>query len=154
MVSKRRAATDEKFEPKLKKFKLKIRAKLEEACKKGDIDVVKHCIKLYFNLDAKNKTGMTLLHLASKRGHAEIVEELLKHGAKIDKKNKRGFTALHLAAKKGHLKVVAVLLASGTKIDLHLGLNPEGCNGCEMPKGDLCYPNGSALHLGFKIWIC
>ena len=82
------------------------------------------------------------------------VGEMLKHGAKVDTKNKRGFTTLHLAAKKGHLKVVAVLLASGTKIDLHLGLNPEGCNGCEMPKGDLCYPNGSALHLGFKIWIC
>ena len=84
MVSKRKVAkvTDEKLELKLKQFKMSIRAKLEKACKKGDVNVVKHCLKLYFNLNARNQSGMTLLHLTSKNGHAEIAEELLKHGAK------------------------------------------------------------------------
>ena len=152
MVSNRNVSTDadEKFEPKLKKFKVKIRTKFEKACKKGDIEAVKHCLKLYFDIDARNQSGMTLLHLASKMGHAEIVAEILKHGANINKKNKRGFSALHIASKKGFVKVVDILLASGAKIDLHIGHNPEGCEGCEMPKGDFCYPNGSALHLASK----
>ena len=152
MVSKRKIASDidEKFKPKLKIFKQSIRAKLEEACKKGDIDVAKHCLKLYFNIDARNQSGMTLLHLASKSGHAEIVAEFLKHGANVDKKNGRGYTALHIAGKKGHLKVVAILLASGAKIDLHVGLNPEGCDGCGLPNGDFCYPNGNALYMASK----
>ena len=152
MDSKRKVATniDEKLEPKLKKLKLSIRAKLEEASKMGNIEIVKHCLKTYFDLHERNESGMTLLHIASESGHAEIVAEFLKHGANVDQKNKSGYTALHLASKKGHLKVVAILLASGAKIDLHVGLSPEGCNGCHHLSGDFCYPNGNALYMASK----
>ena len=50
------------------------------------------------NIDAKDSSGRTALHLAAKEGKVEAVVELIKAGANIDAEDDSRSTALHLAA--------------------------------------------------------
>ena len=88
------------------------------------------------------------LTMASTIGHLKVVKELLKFDKEIDVKIQDGRSPLHLASENGHTNIVKELLDNGARIDLHVGSNPEGCNGsnCET----YCYPEGNALHLAIQ----
>lgn len=58
-------------------------------------------------MDAKNRYGLTPLHLASAGGHLKIVEFLMSlNKSDVQAKNAIGQTPLHFAAAKGHTEVI------------------------------------------------
>jgi ankyrin repeat protein len=59
------------------------------------------------DVNAKDDTGGTPLHLAAKYDSRDVAELLLANGADVDSKNIKGWTPLHVAA---HHKEVAELL--------------------------------------------
>ncbi|KAL7304064.1 hypothetical protein TKK_0003528 [Trichogramma kaykai] len=67
-----------------------------------DVDLVKMLFEMgdKFNkpiqVDARDKSGCALLHLALNRGHEQIAEWLLRRGADINLANAKGSTPLHL----------------------------------------------------------
>jgi hypothetical protein len=69
------------------------------------------------DVQAKDRSGNTLLHIAAKNGHADAVESLLDAGADIRAKNKLGYTALHEAAWHGQDAVVQALLNANADIN-------------------------------------
>ena len=69
-------------------------------------------------VDAKNKTGRTPLHLASLDGYTEAVRLLLDHGANPDAKNTWGWTPLHMATSLGRTETVRLLLDRGASVDM------------------------------------
>jgi ankyrin repeat protein len=87
---------------------------LFEACKTGDVGIVRELIKGDSGLaNAKEDWGIRPLHVAATEGHAEVVALLLDNGADVDAKNDYGVTPLYLAAAWGHVEVVSPLLAAG-----------------------------------------
>ncbi|CAB0042895.1 unnamed protein product [Trichogramma brassicae] len=67
-----------------------------------DVDLVKMLFEMgdKFNkpiqVDARDKSGCTALHLALNRGHQQIAEWLLRRGADLNLANAKGSTPLHL----------------------------------------------------------
>ncbi len=70
------------------------------------------------NIDLRNKTGQTALHLASQRGRLDFMELLLNRGAMVDVPDNDGFTPLHLAISKMERRATELLLKNGANIDL------------------------------------
>ncbi|XP_001603027.1 NF-kappa-B inhibitor cactus [Nasonia vitripennis] len=63
------------------------------------------------NLNMRNYTGKTCLHIAASRGHVEMVDHLLRVGADVNvQEGLGGKTALHLAIENGHRQVVHFLV--------------------------------------------
>src|SRR5262245_22357535 len=67
-------------------------------------------------IDAKDKLGLTPLHVASQRGKEEVVDLLLRSGADANV-GPAGVTPLHLAAGGGRVKAAELLLAKGARPD-------------------------------------
>ena len=63
--------------------------------------------------NAKNKYGVTPLHITANIGYFGIVKLMLERGASPNTKDNNGWTPLHRAAYEGHVDVVRVLLESG-----------------------------------------
>ena len=61
------------------------------------------------DVNTKDETERTALHLAAEEGHKPVARLLVEKGADIYAKNIRGRTVLYLAAEGGH-KAVARLL--------------------------------------------
>jgi ankyrin repeat protein len=59
------------------------------------------------DVNAKNDSGETSLHVASKEGNEAIVSFLLDSGANIHAKDKDGRTPLHEASRYGQESVVS-----------------------------------------------
>ena len=110
--------------------------------------LLEHGANVYLISEHHDIVSDKALHMASSRGHLEVVKELLKYDKEIDVKNEDGKTPLHLASENGRTKTVEELLDHGASIDLHVGSNPEGCNGLNCVS--YCYPKGDALHLAIK----
>ena len=111
---------------KARKPKLSIKMSLEEAVKSGNLEVVNHFLKLDFDLDERNETGMTILHIAIQNRHYEIVKALLAHGANTDvyiccqnlycKNSYSGHTPLMLAIACEQVEIVKELLKHGADL--------------------------------------
>ena len=86
---------------------------LFDACKNGNIDLVKKLLSYGADVNAKNNDGWTPLHYASRNGHTEIVKLLLEHGVDVNCKNNNGYTPLHLASEKRHTEIVNLLKQNG-----------------------------------------
>ena len=69
------------------------------------------------NVNAKNYSGWTALHLSADKGHLAVVKWLVAQGADMEAQDKNGRTALHKSAYRGHLAVVKWLVAQ--RADLH-----------------------------------
>lgn len=67
-------------------------------------------------LNAKDDTGMSLVHWAADRGYSTIIEILFKYGADVNIQDAEGQTALHYAASIGHIECVQMLMAFGADL--------------------------------------
>ncbi|KIE00668.1 Ankyrin repeat-containing domain protein, partial [Metarhizium majus ARSEF 297] len=65
-----------------------------------------------FDINAKNGSRKTALHLATESGKSLSVQLLLEHDANVDAATSTGETALHIAASLGHVEVMRKLLAA------------------------------------------
>ncbi|XP_060073340.1 NF-kappa-B inhibitor cactus-like [Ylistrum balloti] len=102
---------------------------LHIACRQGDIDLVRALLepvryeelmqneysirfqKIPQNLEIRNSSGCTCLHVAAENGHMNIMKLLLSKGARINNGDaKRGATVLHRAAERGDLILTTFLL--------------------------------------------
>lgn len=63
------------------------------------------------NLEIRNSSGCTCLHVAAENGHLNVMKVLLSKGAHINNGDaKRGATVLHRAAERGDLSLTTFLL--------------------------------------------
>ncbi|KAG9398900.1 hypothetical protein AC1031_013984 [Aphanomyces cochlioides] len=78
------------------------------------------------NVNFKDQSGYTPLHMASRGGHLTLVQVLLAHGATVDELDEDRWTALHEASWRGHLKVVKELLMHSAAVNKsnHIGQTP------------------------------
>ena len=70
-------------------------------------------------LDATDRAGNTLLHLAAPRGYDSVIEFLVAHGLDLNARNKRDATAL--GATVARLRAIAV----ATGADPDAAVTPE-----------------------------
>jgi ankyrin repeat protein len=89
----------------------------DQAVSEGDIELVKSLLAKGANVNARDRRGQTVLHIAASHGHKVLVELLLAKGADIAAKGPAGGTALHGASRFGHRDVVELLLAKGADIN-------------------------------------
>ena len=68
------------------------------------------CLLPRINIEAKTKSGYTLLILASAHGNIDAVKDLVMQRAYVYGRNKFGLNAFILAAEKGSLAIVKYLL--------------------------------------------
>lgn len=86
---------------------------LLKASEKGKLGVVKLLLAIGANVNAREKSGATPLHLASANGHKAIVRILITEGANVNARDIYGNTSLHLAAANSHEGMVEVLRKNG-----------------------------------------
>ncbi|KAK2765211.1 hypothetical protein FQN54_008910 [Arachnomyces sp. PD_36] len=86
-------------------------ARLCQAIVAEDLESVRKCCSIEgFDIDQRDYTGRTPLHLAITCSTLEIVQCLLECGARVVARVAGGFTALHLAAERGNADIVRAIL--------------------------------------------
>ncbi len=65
------------------------------------------------NLNVKDDSGRTPMHLAALHGRTDIVQALIKAGADKDATNNSGETPMHYAAREGRTDIVQALIEAG-----------------------------------------
>ena len=93
--------------------------KLCEACKTGDIQAVKECLRQGERVDSRDNMGKSCLYLACANGHTEIVKILLEAGADPREEpdvDGYGHIALIGACENGHTDIVKLLLDAGASV--------------------------------------
>lgn len=86
--------------------------KIFDACKDGDISVVKDLLT-QANIEDTDSHGRTLLIISINERKEDIVELLIQQGANLNAKNESGNCALILASSNGLNKIVHQLLING-----------------------------------------
>jgi serine/threonine-protein phosphatase 6 regulatory ankyrin repeat subunit B len=86
---------------------------LFQAVKQNDIDQVRKLIASGIDVNMKNGSGQTPLHLASVYNRKAVAELLIKAGVGINVKDQGGETALHLAAVYYSMDVLKLLKKAG-----------------------------------------
>lgn len=109
---------DEKTRAKLIIKKRPSQVSFIEAIKRDDIITVKALIEAGADINAKDKSGETSLHIAAVRGYQEIASLLIVEGADVNSRNARKLTPLHAAAWSGHKETVALLIDNGANINV------------------------------------
>lgn len=69
------------------------------------------------NVDVRDRSGFSPLHVAAADGYVSIAELLLENGADADAKDNNGRTPLHEAATGGHFEVAELLFSRGASVD-------------------------------------
>lgn len=86
----------------------------QELCQKicdGDASfVAEWCKKNPNDVDRRDHTGRTPLHLAAQCSNPEVLECLVENGARIVARLVDGMTALHIACARGNVDMVTILL--------------------------------------------
>jgi len=115
---------------------------LQAAARKGNVRIVELLLSRVADINAKDSSGHTALHMAMGSDHREMVEllaakgarasalhlaaylgdteklrKLLRDGDDIDSRDEPGFTALHYAALSGKKEVVEFLIDEGARVD-------------------------------------
>jgi ankyrin repeat protein len=71
------------------------------------------------DVDHRNDTGATALHLAASSGQSETVRELLQHGADPRLRDEQGKTAAAFAIRAGHTQVAETLRTAMGRNTIH-----------------------------------
>lgn len=73
--------------------------------------VLETLIRKGANLNDKNKSLLTPLHIAADKSHYDVMDALLRHGAKVNALDELGQTALHRCARDDNIQGCRVLLS-------------------------------------------
>ena len=82
---------------------------LRDACKEGDVSTVCSCLSAGADVNTRDYTDCTPLHLAVWHNHTQIVTILMSAGADIRAVDNTGQTALHMACGKGSSACIPLL---------------------------------------------
>jgi hypothetical protein len=100
---------------------------LFEAATIGDTETVSHLLSSGVNVDARNSSYATPLHVAAMRGNTKVAEALIRCGADVNAEDRDSWTPLHVACSFGHVDVVRLLVDNGADVnaDRHVtGMRP------------------------------
>ena len=87
---------------------------LHEACRNGQLEVVRKLIGLGADVDKKNHNGDTPMLVAAKENHDDVLLALISEfGCDIDTNDQHGNTLLHLACRNGELGIIRKLIGFG-----------------------------------------
>ncbi len=86
-----------------------------EAAQQGRLDIIEPFLREGVNINAKNKSGRTILHYAAGGGHPGMVQFLLQKGADAKIVDNEGYNALDCALQRGHEGTAVVLRQAGAK---------------------------------------
>jgi ankyrin repeat protein len=102
------------------------RLSLIEAVKENHLVTVKALLDAGADVNAQDKFGDSLLHLAAVRGLKEMSAMLIAGGADVAARDERGLTPLHAAAWGGHKEILVLLLNKNVDINVRStdGLTP------------------------------
>lgn len=70
------------------------------------------------NVNARDATGSTALHIAAGQGHTQIAQELLKEGARIDIADDSGAYPIHKAVRQGNHETLRELIKADGDINV------------------------------------
>ncbi len=90
---------------------------LFEGCREGDFNKVRLAINFGANLEAKNNSGRTPLHLASEFNRISIAKLLIERGAIVRANDNGGRTPLHLASFWNRIETAKLLLDAGADVE-------------------------------------
>lgn len=107
-----------------------------DACRKGDLAVVKHALCCGVNPNSYHQ-GQTPLMYACECGHAAIALMLIANGANIDALDIYDRTALHMACKNGHLECAKALVEAGARNDIQSNLGGETATDIVKMRGSI-----------------
>lgn len=88
---------------------------LQDAIKKGNVNIVKILIRYGVDIHKKSSGGNPPLITAVENGQTEIVRALIEAGADVNATNWSKANALFIAEKKGHHEIIQVLKGAGAK---------------------------------------
>ncbi len=88
-------------------------ASILRGASRKDVEAVRRCIRWGADIEAKNSSGRTPLHVT--RGK-DITALLIDRGADVNAKDKNGWTPLHCAAREGHRDKAALLIVNGADV--------------------------------------
>lgn len=76
------------------------------------------------DVEWKEHSAWTLLHVACLEGKFDIAHWLIEHGAPLDAKTWQNYTPMHIAAAKGHADIVSLIASYGMKVS-HEYMSPS-----------------------------
>lgn len=87
----------------------------------GTCDMLQYLLEQFpeFDVNQRNLSWCTPLHIAVKRENYELVKFLLQKGADIQATTVEKQTALHFAAHSGSVEITKLLLGKGAKVDVY-----------------------------------
>ncbi len=85
------------------------------AVRSGDIEAIREYINSGGDVNAPQRSGVSLLMIAARAGQVESARLLLDYGAKINARDNNGRTALMYAAGAGQIAMVETLLDRGPR---------------------------------------
>ncbi len=93
------------------------------AAGKGHTDCVEYLLQNGAQLDLKDQSGESALHMAALGGHLEVMKRLVDGGADVNQWDRWERTPLMWAVDRGHTEFVEYLLQIGAQVDKkdHLG---------------------------------
>ncbi|KAL3315310.1 hypothetical protein Ciccas_006064 [Cichlidogyrus casuarinus] len=91
---------------------------LMEAAKVAREDVVALLLEYGADIELRNSSGNTALHVASLSGTATTARLLLKNGSDLEARNNRLQTPLHAAVEQSKLDTAEILLLAGARLDV------------------------------------
>jgi hypothetical protein len=86
-----------------------------------DFDVIKDYISAGKNVNIKDNSNLTLLHVAAKSGNIEIIKLLLDAGANVNAKDKSGRTPIvmiEVDEEKDFVEILKLFIAKGADVDV------------------------------------
>jgi len=86
---------------------------LVDGARYGDMEDVRGALDAGADVNGKDESSRTALHVAAANGHDEVVEALLGATADTEVANAEGNTPLHWACLNGHVEAVRLLIQAG-----------------------------------------
>ena len=83
----------------------------------GNIEAVKHTLKLGANINSKHSNGVPALILSIRNEHYDVTKFLIENGADVNLTDNDRATAINVAAIKGQIEIVKLLIGNGADID-------------------------------------